>query len=182
MAASDTESALERLVALEEIRSLALRYCRAVDRRDFEALRDLYHDDATDDHGGMFVGPASEFIDKLPELTAPMDTTSHYIGNHSVALDGDRAEGEVYTIAYHRLRDADGAWIDMIAGGRYLDRYARRRDRRWRFASRKIVMDWNSIRPSQCDWEADMLEGVSRGAIREADPSFELLALLRLIR
>lgn len=173
---------LARLAALEEIRSLALRYCRAVDRGDFEALRDMYHDDATDDHGGMFNGPASEFIDKLPELTAPMQTTSHYIGNHTVALDGDRAEGEVYTIAYHRLRDADGAWIDMIAGGRYLDRYEKRADGRWRFASRKIVMDWNSIRPSQCDWDSPMLAGVARGAALEADPVFDLLPLLRSMR
>jgi hypothetical protein len=39
------------------------------------------------------------------------DTTTHFNGQSTVTIDGDRATGESYTIAHHRLlrRDLDNA-------------------------------------------------------------------------
>lgn len=165
--------------AREEIRSLVLRYCRAVDRRDFELLRSLYHPDAREDHGGMFCGSAADFIDRLPQLMAPMDMTMHYVCNMLIECEDDRAEGEVYVIAVHRMRSAasDAEPRFLIGGGRYLDRYECREDRLWRFAARRIVADWeiDFAAPEQA---LPLLEGVVRGKHSEADVSYDFLSLL----
>jgi len=39
------------------LQDLVQKYSRAIDRRDFALLRTLYHEDAIEDHGGMFSGP-----------------------------------------------------------------------------------------------------------------------------
>lgn len=160
---------LQQLIDREAIRDLIWRYCRAVDRRDFTALRELYHPDATDEHGGMFQGPAQAFIDKLPEIMAPMEVVWHMTGNMLIEVQGDEAEGEIYTWSYHRA-DLGSGPEDLIVGGRYLDRY-RKRDGQWKFQHRKIVMDWNHIGPSQCDWNSILFQGTPVGRADSTDPS-----------
>lgn len=48
--------ALQSLLDHRDIQDLAIRYCRASDRHDWAAMRTLYHEDATDDHGKLFQG------------------------------------------------------------------------------------------------------------------------------
>ncbi len=172
---SDLQTTVAALQAKESIRQLMLLYCRAVDRRDFALLRSLYHEDATDDHGAMFNGSAMEFIDRLPEIMAAIQLTTHHVTNHLIALDsaGERAEGEVNIIAYHRVETPEGPQ-DAIIGGRYLDHYECRDGRHWKFSARKIVLDWNRISPSLCDFDHPTAQGVPRGAAAD-DPSYTLL-------
>ena len=160
---------LQEFLDREAIRDLVWRYCRAVDRRDFSALRELYHPDALDEHGGMFQGPAQAFVDKLPEIMAAMEVVWHMTGNMLIEVRGDEAEGEIYTWSYHRA-DLGSGPQDLIVGGRYLDRY-RRQDGQWKFQHRKIVMDWNQIDPSQCDWNSLLFQGTPQGQPGSADPS-----------
>ncbi len=171
-------AALAALIAKDRIRQLALLYCRASDRRDFDLMRSLYHEDATDDHGGMFKGPAMEFIDRLPQIMADIELTTHHITNHLIALhpDGVRAEGELNIIAYHRVQTPDGPQ-DAIIGGRYLDHYECRDGSCWKFAARKIVLDWNRIGPSLCDFDHPTAQGVARCGAAD-DPSYALLPLM----
>lgn len=169
---------VQELLAREAIRDLARRYCRAVDRRDYAQLYALYDDDAIDEHGGMFCGSATDFIAWLPEGMSAVRRCSHQVLNHLVCVDGNYAEGEVYSLAYHLLEDEQGNAIDMLVGGRYLDHYCCR-DGRWRFARRKIVMDWNRIGPSQAQWDAPMLEGTAVGGQTESDPSWHYFKLLK---
>jgi hypothetical protein len=70
--------------------------------------------------------------------------TTHFNGQSTVQLDGDRATGVSYCLAHH-VSDADGAAL-MIASIRYLDRFARV-DGAWRFAERKLYVDWTETRP-----------------------------------
>src|SRR5271166_1154589 len=92
------------MIAADKIALLDLvqKYSRAIDRRDFALLRTLYHDDATEEHGGMFSGSAAAYIDWLPGVLAKNETTAHYVVNTLFEIDGDRAEGETYKINYHR--------------------------------------------------------------------------------
>lgn len=167
---------LQALLDIQAIRDLVMTCCRAADRKDMALMRSLYHPDAVEDHGAFFNGPASAFIDRLPEIQAPIDILHHNITTHHVRLDGDRAEGEVYVLAMHRVQREGGAF-DVLVGGRYLDSYARR-DGAWRFDSRAIIADWAHVHdPSIISLDHDMVAGSLIGRPGANDPSYALLGL-----
>ena len=72
------------------------------------------------------------------------EVTTHFNGQSTVALDGDRATGESYTIAHHVFTE-DGVRKIMIASLRYLDVFANV-DGRWYFAERDLILDWSETR------------------------------------
>lgn len=166
---------LQALLDRAAIEELVLSYARAVDRRDFAALRDLYHPDATDDHAGYYKGPAAGFIDWLEEGMAETGITQHYVCNMLIRLaeGGARAEGEIYALNYHRMNGPGGP-ADFIAGGRYLDVYEKRADGIWRFASRTVAPDWSRMVPAA----GTPADPALAERVRPADPSYALLRLL----
>jgi hypothetical protein len=119
-------------------------YARAADRQDFELMASLYEDDAIDEHGSWFSGPAHEYIARLREILPRWECTLHCVMNSVFKVSGARAEGEIYKIAYHRSRAPDA--YEMVSGGRFFDRYAKR-DGVWRFAHRRLVNDFNTQAP-----------------------------------
>ncbi len=151
-----------------ELQDLLHAYCRGVDRRDYDLLRTLYHPDAQDDHGGLFRGSASNYIDWLPGMLAQFVSTSHYIHNAEFRIDGDHAEGQSSVVAHHLTHPPDP--VDVVMGGRYLDRFERR-EGRWRFAYRFAVLDWAT------PWSAD--DNAPCGRADETDPSYAVLAGFR---
>ena len=72
------------------------------------------------------------------------EATTHFNGQSTVAVDGNRATGESYTIAHHVFIE-EGARKIMIASLRYLDTFAKI-DGRWFFAERKLTLDWSETR------------------------------------
>ena len=74
------------------------------------------------------------------------EATTHFNGQSTVTIDGDRATGESYTIAHH-LFSEDGERKIMIASLRYLDTFAKI-DSGWYFAERKLLLDWCGTRTS----------------------------------
>ena len=97
-------AAIDRLLDRAELAELAARYARAVDRGDRDLLLSLYHADAIDHHGNDFRGSPAQFADYVQGATATFEVTAHYILNSSYEIDGDRADGELYFVAYHRMR------------------------------------------------------------------------------
>jgi hypothetical protein len=173
----DREQALRALLDKEAIRTLVHTYCRAADRHDHDLMRTLYHEDATDDHGAFFQGLAMDFVDRLPAIQAPMRILHHNVTTHTIALNGDEAEGEVYVLAFHQV-DTEEGLLDLIIGGRYLDRYARR-DGVWKFAHRAVLADWATVQsPSAVNLEHPMLAGSRIGCPGRADPSYAFFRYL----
>lgn len=172
------DARLRDLLDREEIRNLIHSYCNASDRRDMEKLRALYHEDAIDDHGAMHCGPAMEFIDQLPEIQANMEILHHNVTTINLAIDGDYAEGEVYVLAMHRVKTPDGI-MDVLVGGRYFDKYARR-DGRWKFLHRAIVADWANVHaPSIVNLDHPFFAGAKIGRPGQDDPSYAFFKLLK---
>ena len=167
---------LQALLDKQEITELVHAYCNASDRHDHDKLRALYHPDATDDHGGFFQGLASEFIDKLPEIQAPMEILHHNITTVNIALDGDYAEGEIYVLAFHRIKtDADP--MDLLIGGRYFDRYEKRNGV-WKFSAKAVVADWATVNnPSTVQLEHPLVQGSHIGKPGPEDPSYGFFRL-----
>lgn len=172
------EKQLRELLDKQAIYELLCAYANAADRHDHVKMRQLYHEDAIDEHGHFAKGPAMEFIDKLPEIQKNMDILHHNVTTVNLKLDGNRAEGEVYIIAFHKVKDG-GKGFDVLIGGRYFDKYEKR-DGVWKFSHRSIVADWAyPASPSAVDMEHPFLAGAYIGKPGLADPSYAFFSLFK---
>jgi SnoaL-like domain len=88
-------------------------------------------------HGREALTPVFDHLNRY-------EVTTHFNGQSTVTLDGDRATGESYTIAHHVYTE-DGERKIMVASLRYLDTFARIAGR-WYFAERKLILDWSETR------------------------------------
>lgn len=159
------DEALDRIA----LQKLVWTYCHAVDRGDLALVRSLYHDDAIDDHGAMFCGTADEYVAWLPAMLAQWQLMRHELTTMQFLIVGDAAEGVITCSAWHRT--ADGT-RDVVAHGRYLDRY-RKEQGIWRFAARSLVLDWAEERAVLDDAAANT--GVVRGRPGGDDPLYARL-------
>jgi hypothetical protein len=143
------QKALDMLIAKDEIRELAMLYSRGCDRKDFELLRTLYTADATDSHDESFDGPAKEYVDFLARSLPHCPYSGHHICNHLISIDieAGTGEGEIYALAYHVIPDRKGGWLEDFMCVRYVDRYRKEADGRWRFAQRVVSYDMRTARP-----------------------------------
>lgn len=140
------QNALNTLLAKDAIRELVALYSRGVDRKDPVLLRDLYTSDATDTHGDTFDGSAEDYVSFLESAFPYMRYSGHHVCNHLISVDGNEGEGEVYAIAFHIIPDGNGGWIEDTMAVRYIDRYRKEDDGRWRFAQRIVSYDLRSQR------------------------------------
>jgi hypothetical protein len=133
------------------LRELFDAYAHCADRRDAEGQKALFTDDTV--FAVYMDGEASEatyVLEGREALTPVFDdlnrykATTHFNGQSTVTLDGDRATGESYTIAHH-LYTEDGERKIMVASLRYLDNFTKI-DGRWYFAERTLILDWSETR------------------------------------
>lgn len=142
----DQVARLERAADQQEIRDVIYRYCRGIDRCDYDLVRSCYHPDAIDDHGD-FRGGVEEFIDYVQQGLPRFERTMHFIGNVLIEPDGDIARVESYIVAYHHLgASRTKPERDYLVGLRYVDDFERRAGE-WRIASRVCVFEWSRIDP-----------------------------------
>ena len=73
------------------------------------------------------------------------EATTHFMGQSTVTVDGDRATGETYCIAHH-VSASEGRRTLFIASLRYYDTFTKV-DSTWLFAERKLMVDWTDTRP-----------------------------------
>lgn len=131
---------LARLVAKAEIEDCLKRYARGVDRRDWPAVRDCFHEDATDQHGD-FTGTGDQFIEWVRKRHANLPFAMHYLLNCLVEFHSpDSAAVETYFWALQRREDSAGKGVDHEVFGRYVDRFEQRGNG-WKVAQRQVVYD-----------------------------------------
>jgi len=171
-----TESLLQEMLDEFALRRLVHTYCRAVDRGDFATLRELYHHDARDAHGKVSTGSVDEFLKTLEASRRHIRSMQHNVTTVNFVVDGDLAEGEIYTIATHTFGAGDRD-VDVIIGGRYLDKYEKRDDI-WRIIERTIVTDWAHVHdPSSVDLSHPITRGTLKGSPGADDPSHQFFSL-----
>ena len=144
------------LTAAEAADRLALRelfdaYAHCADRRDAEGQKALFTEDTR--FAVYMDGEASDptYVLEGREALTPVfddlnryEATTHFNGQSTVTIDGNRATGESYTIAYHVYTE-HGTRKIMIASLRYLDTFAKI-DQSWYFAERSLILDWSETR------------------------------------
>jgi hypothetical protein len=141
---------VEELRARVEIEDAILRYCRGVDRRDWELARSAYHDDAIDEHG-PYNGPVDGFIEYLASRHGQIEHSMHFVSNVAIEFRGaEHAVAETYCIAYQRFAPSSevagpgalGARLSSLC--RYLDTFERREER-WAITHRTVVYGDRSV-------------------------------------
>ena len=133
------------------LRELFDAYAHCADRRDAEGQKALFTEDTRfavymDGEGSepTYVLQGRESLTPVFDDLNRYEVTTHFNGQSTVAIDGDRATGEGYTIAHHVYTD-EGTRKIMIASLRYLDTFAKL-EGRWCFAERNLILDWSETR------------------------------------
>jgi len=143
------ERPVQRMIDQQSIRDVVYRYCRGIDRCDYELVRSCYHADATADHGD-YRGDIDGFLSYVQQGLPRDGRTMHFIGNVLIEIDDatpDRARAESYLVANHRLPTSrTKPERDFVAGLRYVDDFERR-EGSWRIATRVCVFEWSRIDP-----------------------------------
>lgn len=166
---------LQSLIDKQDIYDVLMRYCHGIDRADLGVILSAFHDDAGDNHSGV-VESAVERFTRTVELGRSM-RTSHNLTNVLIQVDGDVAHSQSYFIACHHF-DHDGARIEWVLNGRYLDRHERRAGE-WRIAHRAVVYDLESFSSAGLKAAghpaADALKHAIWGDKSRADSSYDVL-------
>ncbi|GAA4557114.1 nuclear transport factor 2 family protein [Planotetraspora kaengkrachanensis] len=136
------------------IRELVDAYAHLADRRDAQGQAALFTEDARVAvyDGEPDTTEPAQALNGRNELAAAFgslrsyDKTTHFNGQSTVTVDGDRATGETYCLAHH-LWTQEGQRTLMVMSIRYHDLFARQSGR-WLFAERRLIIDWVDRRPS----------------------------------
>ena len=150
-----------------QIRQLLAAIARGEDRRERALLEAAFWPDAVIDFG-VFRGTFAEYLGWVVPGDPALPVTLHTLGQSYFQFRGEEARVETHVVSYHRVRTAAGD-RDTAIGGRYLDRFARRRGE-WRLAERTLLYDWYRDFGPAADWAAGVMghplppDYVGRGA------------------
>jgi hypothetical protein len=140
-----------------ELRSLAERYARGVDRHDdVEAFVALFlpdaviriHDPSETAEPRELRG--SERLARIPESIQRYSKTFHLLGQSTYDIGDGEATGEVYCIAHHltpgHAHPEEAGGTDYVMFIRYEDTYRVDAAGAWKFAERRLRVDWTETR------------------------------------
>jgi hypothetical protein len=168
--AGDLNAKLQLLIDKDEIRDLIYSYCQTVDRLDYDRLRRLYHEDATDNHGYNPSSSVDEFIEMLKPHSESSSGIHHAVCNSYIKVDGDYAEAETYLLASQYQPDGEGR-AHMSCGGRYLDKFTRV-DNVWKFQTRCLVVDFARRVQATDAFDNQHIKNVVKGSTGPNDVSY----------
>jgi hypothetical protein len=140
--------ALQQLLDHKAIADLAVAYTWALDRREYENLRQVFTADGVADYAGQVFDGVDAIIAKVDSALTRLDASQHLVGNHQVTLapDGATATARCYFQAQHVKRGTAGG-DNFVIAGRYDDQLVRTADG-WRIAHRTLSTDWVEGNPA----------------------------------
>lgn len=144
-----------------QIQHVMAKWCRAVDRLDYDGIRAVFHPDAIDTHGA-YNGGVDGLVDWIRNRHSNIPFSMHAVSNMLIEFAGpDLALVETYVRTTQRYPADAREKLDQLAGGkagareggmdlmtcsRYVDRFERRQGE-WRIAARTLVADWKQFVP-----------------------------------
>jgi 3-phenylpropionate/cinnamic acid dioxygenase small subunit len=135
-----------------EIEQLLIRYCYAIDQRDWDAYRSVYTEDAVIDD--VSAGPGNSVDQMVEFLSSALEKVvliQHAISTSLVEIDGDRASARTICHCPVVLDRGDGRTEMFFQGLWYVDDLVRTRDG-WRIA-RRAERDYFHNMPPEFSFE-----------------------------
>jgi ketosteroid isomerase-like protein len=130
---------LRRLEAIEDIKQLKARYARHVDAKRWDALADLFTEDAALQHPHL--GTVTGRAHIVSAISASIDDASfsHHVGMPDIDVVADSTARGVWSVIVlgHR-RDTAGDWVDE-SRTEYHEDYRKGADGSWRIARTRSV-------------------------------------------
>jgi hypothetical protein len=125
------------------IRRTAELYATGADRRDKALWRQVLAKDCVIEGPGFIVEGREANLQSIDALGQMFRATVHRVHQVVATVEGDRAVGETYSTADHLLKDKDELLVWSI---RYQDEW-RREGMVWQFTRRRLIVDWEEMRP-----------------------------------
>lgn len=152
----------ERLLDEYAVQRVRRTWALARDNGDWDTFRACFHPDATV-RVLWYSGPVAQFIDETIDSAAERrpgeKSTRHWLGNHRVWLNGDRAILETDTMVMNRSR-FKGHLFDYTIYLRLYDRMERRGGE-WRILRMDAIYDKDRLDPViPGSLPADFFDGV----------------------
>jgi hypothetical protein len=151
----------DRIADRMQIQDVMFKWCRAIDRLDYDGMRAVFHPDAVDEHG-PYNGPVDGLVEWIRERHVTIPFSSHQVSNMLIEFASPTvALAETYVRTLQRYpAEAAAALAQMIAAGplskdqsfdmmtssRYVDRFEKRGGE-WKIALRRLSQDWKQIFP-----------------------------------
>jgi SnoaL-like protein len=126
-----------------------------MDRNDLEAFPALFVPEGSlvvrapgrEQPLGTFRATGSNGVGLIARLMADLyRATLHHITTHEAVIDGDRATGTTYCLAYHMVAGEDGGALETL-GVRYEEQFVRTPEG-WRFEVRDATRLWSQSTPT----------------------------------
>ena len=118
-----TDSRIQSLLDKQEITDVINLYLRGADRADVDLIAAAYHADAVEDHGGVYHGPASDYVALMAKVLPKGGIMNHLATNIVIEVDGDIAHAEHYILAFARMKEKGGDVFDTLTLARAVDRF-----------------------------------------------------------
>ena len=126
------------------IRRAAILYACGADRRDKDLWAQVMTEECVIEGPGFRTEGRAANLANLDYLGHLYVHTHHRVHNQLFSITGDRATGETYGTADHLRLTGNGA--ELVAWSlRYQDEMIRDANG-WRFASRRLIVDWEEVR------------------------------------
>lgn len=121
------------------------RYGTAIDADDYAGLAACFTPDAVVRYGGEREFRGGEAVAEFVKgMTVDFVAQQHLLGNHEIALDGDRATATTYLHATQVEGEEAGGGV-IVTGGVYRDVLSRTEEG-WRIAERGMQGLWRERR------------------------------------
>ena len=149
----------ERVADRMQIQDVMYRWCRAIDRLDYDGIRDVFHPDAIDTHG-IYNGDIEGLIAWARERHRAIPFSMHQVSNMLIEFaTPDVAMSEAYLRTIQRYPLEAASALKQLANGyepegpsdlwtcsRYIDRFERRKGE-WKIARRVLAQEWKLVTP-----------------------------------
>jgi hypothetical protein len=140
------EATLAAHLDRQAVVDVTIAYCWALDRNEYERLRDVFLPDATARLGDTECDGIDAIVARVDRALTPLHDSQHLISNHEVSIDGDTATSRCYLHAQHVARPNDPEALFVVAG-RYEDQLVRT-PAGWRIRRRVLTTMWTAGNPA----------------------------------